>query len=202
VALGFLTPAYPFYTPRDFDQRARAILNVYPVEGGAEPEAREHAEHEVLLLSDIANESVSPLTRMEHKLVAWSSFVIVPLFALANAGVDFRGTSITEAITNRVALGVAAGLVIGKIVGISAASYGAVRFNLGRLPVGTTWRHIFGLSSVAGIGFTVSLFVAGLAFDDRGLADLAKVGIFSGSLIAGIVGSILLSRARPGTSRG
>jgi NhaA family Na+:H+ antiporter len=116
--------------------------------------------------------------------------------------VDFRGTSITEAITNRVALGVAAGLVIGKIVGISAASYGAVRFNLGRLPVGTTWRHIFGLSSVAGIGFTVSLFVAGLAFDDRGLADLAKVGIFSGSLIAGIVGSILLSRARPGTSRG
>jgi len=202
VALGFLTPAYPFYAPRDFDQRARAILNVYPIEDGADPEAQEHADHEVLLLSDIANESVSPLTRMEHKLVAWSSFVIVPLFALANAGVDFRGASITEALTNRVALGVAAGLVIGKIIGISAASYGAVRFNLGRLPVGTTWRHIFGLSAVAGIGFTVSLFVAGLAFDDPGLADLAKVGIFSGSLIAGIVGSILLSRVRPGTSRG
>lgn len=197
VALGFLTPAQPFYTPREFDQRARAILNVYPIEDGTEPEAQEYADHEVLLLSDIVNESVSPLTRMEHRLVTWSSFVIVPLFALANAGVDFRSVSITEALTNRVALGVAAGLVIGKIVGISAASYGAVRFNLGRLPAGTTWRHVFGLSAVAGIGFTVSLFVTGLAFDEPGFADLAKVGIFSGSLIAGIIGSIILSRSRP-----
>jgi NhaA family Na+:H+ antiporter len=89
---------------------------------------------------------------------------------------------------------VAAGLVIGKIVGISAASYGAVRFKLGKLPPGTTWQHVVGLSAVAGIGFTVSLFVAGLAFDEPGLADLAKVGIFSGSLVAGTMGSIILRR--------
>ncbi|HEX6300151.1 MAG TPA: Na+/H+ antiporter NhaA [Acidimicrobiia bacterium] len=194
VALGFLTPARPYYTPPEFDARARAILNAYPVEDGEEPVSQEHADHEVLLLSDIASEAVSPLTRMEHKLVAWSSFIIVPLFALANAGVDFRNVRLSQAITDPVALGVAAGLVIGKIVGISAASYGAVRFKLGKLPPGTNWQHVVGLSAVAGIGFTVSLFVAGLAFDEPGLADLAKVGIFSGSLVAGTIGSIILSR--------
>jgi Na+:H+ antiporter, NhaA family len=133
---------------------------------------------------------------MEHQLVAWSSFVIVPLFALANAGVDFRGVDIIEALTSPVALGVSVGLVVGKIVGISAASYGAVRFKLGKLPPGTTWAHVLGLSAVAGIGFTVSLFVAGLAFADPQFTDLAKVGIFSGSIVAGIAGSIVLSRLK------
>jgi Na+:H+ antiporter, NhaA family len=196
VALGFLTPAYPLYGPRDFDRRARAIIDQYPVEDEDEPEAQEHADHEILLLSEIANESVSPLNRMEHQLVAWSSFVIVPLFALANAGVDFRGVDIIEALTSPVALGVSVGLVVGKIVGISAASYGAVRFKLGKLPPGTTWAHVLGLSAVAGIGFTVSLFVAGLAFADPQFTDLAKVGIFSGSIVAGIAGSIVLSRLK------
>lgn len=194
VALGFLTPARPYYAPPEFDARARAILDEFPIEDLSEPRSQEHSEHEVLLLSDIASEAVSPLSRMEHKLVAWSSFIIVPLFALANAGVDFRSVRLTQAITDRVALGVAAGLVVGKIVGISAASYGAVRFRLGKLPPGTSWQHVVGLSAVAGIGFTVSLFVAGLAFDEAGLADLAKVGIFLGSLVAGTIGSIVLSR--------
>jgi NhaA family Na+:H+ antiporter len=137
---------------------------------------------------------------MEHKLVAWSSFVIVPLFALANAGIDFRSISLSNALASRIALGVAGGLVIGKILGISLASYGAVRFGLGRLPPGTSWSHVLGLSAVAGIGFTVSLFVAGLAFDDPQMADLAKVGIFAGSLVAGVIGTIILSRARPPNS--
>ena len=194
VALGFLTPAYPLYGPRDFDQHARAILDQYPVEDPTDPETQEHADHETLLLAEIANESVSPLNRMEHRLVGWSSFVIVPLFALANAGVDFRNVSITDALSSPVALGVAVGLFLGKIVGISVASYGAVRFKLGRLPPGTTWAHVLGLSAVAGIGFTVSLFVAGLAFADPLLTNLAKVGIFSGSIVSGIVGSIILSR--------
>jgi Na+:H+ antiporter, NhaA family len=196
VALGFLTPAHPLYGARDFDRRARAIIDQYPVEDEDEPEAQEHADHEILLLSEIANESVSPLNRMEHQLVAWSSFVIVPLFALANAGVDFRGVDIIQALTSPVALGVSVGLVVGKIVGISAASYGAVRFKLGKLPPGTTWAHVFGLSAVAGIGFTVSLFVAGLAFADPEFTDLAKVGIFSGSIVAGIAGSIVLGRLK------
>lgn len=194
VALGFLTPARPLYQPREFDERARAILDQYPVGDAGDVEALEHADHEIMLLSEIADEAVSPLSRLEHHLVPWASFGIVPLFALANAGVDFRGVSIIEALTTPVALGVSVGLVVGKVIGISAASYGAVRFGLGRLPPGTTWPHIFGLSAVAGIGFTVALFVAGLAFTDPAITDLAKVGIFSGSIVAGIIGSIALSR--------
>jgi len=196
VALAFLTPAQPLYQPREFDQRARAILDEYSIEDVTDPHVQEHADHEALLLSEIATESVAPLNRMEHRLVVWSSFIIVPIFALANAGVDFRAVSIGGALTSDIALGVAVGLIVGKIVGITAASYGAVRLRLGKLPPGTNWTHVVGLSAVAGIGFTVSLFVAGLAFADPQFADLAKVGIFSGSLVAGIIGSIILSRAR------
>jgi NhaA family Na+:H+ antiporter len=197
VALAFLTPVEPYYEPVEFDERARAILNQYNARDITDLQAQEHANHEALLLSDIAAESVPPLDRMEHKLVNWSGFVIVPLFALANAGVDFRQISFGEALTSNVALGVALGLVLGKIVGISAASYGAVRSGLGKLPPGTSWSHVVGLSAVAGIGFTVSLFVASLAFELPEVADFAKVGIFTGSIIAGIIGSIILSRARP-----
>jgi NhaA family Na+:H+ antiporter len=197
VALGFITPARPYYKPEEFDHRSRAILDQYPLEEAADGRGQEHADHEALLLSDIAAEAVAPLNRMEHKLVTWSSFVIVPIFALANAGVDLRGIGFGEALQSSIALGVAIGLVVGKIVGISLASYGAVRFGLGKLPPRTTWPHVIGLAAVAGIGFTVALFVTGLAFDEPHFADLAKVGIFAGSLVAGVIGTILLRRVRP-----
>jgi NhaA family Na+:H+ antiporter len=197
VALGFLTPATPFYKPSEFDERARAILDQYDPNDITDSQAQEHADHEALLLSDIANESVAPLNRLEHRLVGWSSFVVVPIFALANAGVDFRGSSISDALTTPIALGVSLGLILGKLFGISIASWIAVRIGLGKLPRGTSWNHVLGLAAVAGIGFTVSLFVAGLAFSEPELAELAKVGIFSGSLISGIIGSLLLARARP-----
>ncbi|MEX1134858.1 MAG: Na+/H+ antiporter NhaA [Acidimicrobiia bacterium] len=195
VALGFLTPAHPMYKQADFDSRARSILDQYPIES-EEIEGQEQADHEALLLSKVAAESVSPLTRVEHRLVPWSSFLIVPLFALANAGVDLRGTSIVEALTSPIGLGVALGLVVGKIAGISLFAFAGVRLGLGRLPDGTGWLHLVGLAAVAGIGFTVSLFVAELAFSDRELIDLAKVGIFIGSLAAGLIGAALLTRAK------
>ena len=199
VALGFLTPARPHYKPTEFEERARTILDQYPVKAES-ARAQEHADHEALLLSGITVESVSPLNRMEFRLVGWSSFVIVPLFALANAGIDFRETSISDALSSPVALGVGFGLVLGKILGISLFTIAAVRLGMGRLPTGTTWRHIFGLSAIAGVGFTVSLFIASLAFTDPGLTDLAKVGIFAGSLVAGVLGvAILLSVKRGST---
>jgi NhaA family Na+:H+ antiporter len=200
VALGFLTPARPYYQPREFDRRARAIIDAYPVEDTDDQSSQEHADYEALLLSDIASEAVAPLTRLEHKLVAWSSFVIIPIFALANAGVDFRDVDIGDALTSPVALGVAGGLVVGKFLGISLASFGAVRFGLGKLPPGTSWLHVLGLSAAAGVGFTVALFVAGLAFEDPELTELSKVGIFAGSLISGIIGLVILSRTRPTTT--
>lgn len=195
VALGFLTPARPMYPAAEFDRRARAILDTYPHQPDS-PETREHADHEALLLSEISTEAVSPLSRLENRLQIWSSFVVVPLFALANAGIDFRGVDIIDAMTSTVALGVALGLVVGKTVGITLFTLVAVRTGLGRLPTGTGWSHIVGLAAVGGIGFTVALFVAGLAFGDSALNDLAKVGIFGGSLLAGVIGLAVLSRAR------
>ena len=195
VALGFLTPAQPMYPAEEFDRRARAILDTYPLEPESQ-EARERADHEALLLSDISAEAVAPLSRLEYRLQVWSSFVVIPIFALANAGVDFRGVDVVDAMTSPVALGVAMGLVVGKAIGISLFSFIAVRTGLGRLPEGTGWTHIVGLGVVGGIGFTVALFVASLAFDDPALNDLAKVGIFAGSLVAGGLGAAILSRAK------
>jgi NhaA family Na+:H+ antiporter len=200
VALGLLTPARAYYDRRDFEKRARAIMERLPTDDAESPHPQEHIDHLTLLMSRIAGESVAPISRMEHVLVGWSSFVIIPVFALANAGVDLRGVDMTEALTSPVSLGVGGGLVLGKMVGISAASLATVRLGLGRLPPGTTWRHIVGLAAVAGVGFTVSLFVTGLAFTDPSLGDLAKVGIFAGSLIAGAIGTLVLRRARPATA--
>jgi NhaA family Na+:H+ antiporter len=194
VALGFLTPTHPFYGAREYDEKARATLGSYGNEEQSVME-REHVDHEVLELANITRESVSPLTRLEEGLHPWTSFLIVPLFALANAGVRFVGIDIGEALKDSITIGVALGLVLGKIVGITLAMYLAVRFGVARLPIGSTWSHIRGLAVLGGIGFTVSLFVTGLAFDDPAMADLAKIGIFAGSAVAGVTGYFLLRKA-------
>ena len=193
VALGLLTPAQPMYPPQELDMKVRAVIDQLPDDGGAE--TVEHLEHEAMLVSEIARESVSPLTRVETRLVGWSSFVVVPLFALANAGVDVRGISISEAVISPVGLGVILGLVVGKTVGISLFTLGPSSRH-GHLPHGITRRHLVGLAAVGGIGFTVSLFITGLAFDDPALVDMAKIGVFVGSTVAGLVGAAILSGAK------
>ncbi len=200
VILGFLTPARPMYGVREFDSKARRILDTYPPIADT-AEQREHADHEAILMSEISRESVAPLNRWEHNLTPWVSFVIVPVFALANAGVRFEG-SIVDSLLSPVALGVGLGLVVGKTVGISLFTWGAVRMKLARLPVGATWNHMIGVAATAGIGFTVALFITALAFTDEVITDQAKVGIFAGSLIAGILGVLLLRRSTPSPPMG
>jgi Na+:H+ antiporter, NhaA family len=191
VAVAFLTPAHPFYSSEEFEGKARDILDTFPL--GDSPEDDEKSDYEAELLSSIATESIAPLNRLENRLLPWSSYLIVPLFALANAGVDLRGADVGELATNPVALGVAVGLVVGKTVGISLFAWLAVRVGWGRLPAATTWRHIIGVAALAGIGFTVSLFITNLAFDDPQLTDISKLGIFAGSLLAGILGASILA---------
>ncbi|MEX2422449.1 MAG: Na+/H+ antiporter NhaA [Acidimicrobiia bacterium] len=186
VALGFLTPARPMYGVREFDTRARKILDIFPASADTHAD-RERADHEAFLLAQVSRESIAPLNRWEHTLTPWVSFLVVPLFALANAGVRFEG-SILDHLLSNVALGVGFGLVIGKVVGITAFSWLAVRLGLSRLPAGTDWRQMFGVAATAGIGFTVALFITALAFDDPVLTDAAKVGIFAGSIISGMIG--------------
>ncbi len=191
VALGLMTPARAMYSDEEYQRKATYVLDTFATEPES-PHGHDRIDHEARQLASIANESIAPLNRLEHLLHPWSSFLIVPLFALANAGVQFRGIDLLDALTSPVALGVAVGLLVGKIVGISAFTAVAVRLGLGRLPRHTTWTQIFGLAALAGIGFTVSLFVTGLAFTDPGLTDLAKIGIFAGSGIAGVIGYLIL----------
>ncbi|MGI8795997.1 MAG: Na+/H+ antiporter NhaA [Acidimicrobiia bacterium] len=130
--------------------------------------------------------------RLEHVLHPWTSFLVVPLFALANAGVALGADSIADAATSRVTLGVVLGLVVGKTLGIGAAVATAVRFGLGKLPDGVGGLHVVGAAAVAGIGFTVSLFIAELSFGGSARLTDAKVGILAASLISGIAGALVL----------
>jgi Na+:H+ antiporter, NhaA family len=132
--------------------------------------------------------AISPNERLQEALHPWTSYVIVPLFALANAGVELDSEAIERAVSSPITLGVVLGLVAGKAAGISLSSLLAVRLGLGSLPRGVQPRHLLGAASLAGIGFTVSLFIADLAFSDPALRDEAKLGVLAASVIAAGLG--------------
>ena len=143
-------------------------------------------------------ETVSAAERLAHSLHPWTSFAVVPLFALANAGVPLSQASLAAAVGSPVTLGVAVGLVTGKLVGISGGAWLALRLRIGALPEGVTSRQVVAVAAVAGIGFTVSLFIAGLAYPTTpALQDQARVGILAGSVLAAALGALLLHRSLP-----
>lgn len=140
----------------------------------------------------------SPLHRIEHSLHPWISFLVMPLFAFANAGVRILGNGVA-AITHPVSLGVALGLFIGKPLGIMFFAWASVKTGVAIPPAELSWGKIFGAAWLSGIGFTMSLFIASLAFGDGVLLDMAKIGTMAASLAAGICGSVVLRRG-PGLS--
>ena len=132
---------------------------------------------------------------LQHALHPLSSFAIVPIFALANAGVRIEGDALDAPGANRVVVAVVVGLVAGKLLGILGATWLAVRSGLGRIPEGATWAEVAGVAVVAGIGFTVSLFIAGLAFEGPELEAAAKLGVLGASVAAAALGSLVLAVA-------
>jgi NhaA family Na+:H+ antiporter len=153
------------------------------------------AQQEAIEALERVSEGVqSPLFTMEHKLHGAVAFFIMPLFALANAGVALGG--LFDALSVPVTAGVVLGLVLGKPIGITLFSWVAVRLGLATLPAQTSWRALHGVSWLGGIGFTMSLFIAGLAFADPALLDSAKVGILGASLVAGVVGWGMLKKIK------
>ncbi|MDE0927721.1 MAG: Na+/H+ antiporter NhaA [Acidimicrobiales bacterium] len=143
------------------------------------------------------SETVPVTERLENLLHPLTGFIILPLFALANAGIILSVDSITAAASSGITLGVSLGLVVGKIIGVSVFTLLAVRFGLCSLPAGASSRHVVGIAAMAGIGFTVSLFITGLAFSDPVLQDEAKIGILVASLVAALLGAFILRGARP-----
>lgn len=184
VVLGLMAPAESYQRPHAVSAEARRTADLTM----DDPEPPDADAAQWLRLASLSREAVSPLTRTEHALLPWTSFVIIPLFAFANAGVRLGGEQLADAWASRVTLGVVLGLVIGKVVGISGAAAIAVATRVARLPAGVRMIHIVGASAVAGIGFTVSLFIAELAFDDGSLIAEAKVGILAASILAGLLG--------------
>jgi NhaA family Na+:H+ antiporter len=135
----------------------------------------------------------TPLQTIEHILHPWVAFVIMPLFALANAGIVINSDFFSSVI-NPVSIGVALGLILGKFIGILSFCWIMVKLGLASLPQDTNWKHIIGVALLAGIGFTMSLFISGLAFKNPEFINQAKYGILIASITAGVMGTIVLRR--------
>lgn len=188
VVLGLLTPSQPFHHPSQIQQAVTEQLAASTVVDEVTDESDEGAFLEAARLS---REAISPLARLERALHPWSSFVMLPLFALANAGIVLDATVLSDASQSVISYGVALGLLVGKPVGILVGAAVSVKLLGGALPRGARWTHLGGLGVLGGIGFTVSLFVTGLAFTGSD-AEFAKVAILVASAVAGLSGAALL----------
>ncbi len=196
VALGLLTPVRPFQKPAAVSAEAIRIAEATD-DHPDDPDADAGHWRQLAWLS---REAVSPLSRLEHGLHQWSSFVVLPIFALANAGIVLDAAAFDAATDTPVALAVALGLVVGKTIGLTAGVALAVALGLSRLPQGVRWAHVLGVGALAGIGFTVSLFITGLAYSDPGTIAASKIGVLGGSALAAAIGIALLviaGRRRP-----
>lgn len=145
------------------------------------------------------NDGHEMLPHLEHSLHPWVSFAILPLFAFANAGISLTGVSL-DALLNPVPLGIAAGLFVGKQVGIFGACWLAIKLGLAKLPEGATWMQFYAVTILCGIGFTMSLFIGSLAFEAQGTEYMidVKLGVLVGSLLSAVLGSILISWSQTG----
>jgi NhaA family Na+:H+ antiporter len=140
------------------------------------------------------DDAASPLHRLEHALHPWIAFGVVPLFGFANAGVPLAGATLAT-LAEPLVLGIALGLFIGKQLGIFTAIWGADRLGIARAPVGVSWLQLYGMTLIAGIGFTMSLFIGGLAFDDPALIERVKIGVLAGSVASALAGIAVLLAA-------
>jgi NhaA family Na+:H+ antiporter len=182
-----------------FLNRARALLDRFEESSSREPYSilQDQEQQTAIISLEQECEAVqAPLQKMEHALHNWVSFAIMPLFALANAGVAFSMDALEGAGALPVALGIGVGLLVGKPLGLLGMAWLAVRLGWVSLPAGIGWGHLGALAMLGGVGFTMSLFIATLAFSDSSLLETAKLGILAASLAAGILGFLTLRSIR------
>jgi len=198
VLLAFTIPTKTRINAAEFSARSRRLLEHFDrTETGDLLVLTSKGQQEAIIGLERASERVTaPLLRLEHALHGFSAFVVMPLFAFSNAGVGLNG-SFGGGVTTAVILG----LAVGKPLGITGAALAAVRLRLASLPDGVGWTALHGCAWLGGIGFTMSLFIATLAFGDTPLLEGAKAGILAGSILAGIVGAILVRRATSSATR-
>jgi NhaA family Na+:H+ antiporter len=197
VIVGMMTPARAWFGREGFLEVVGRVVEEVRERGhrGKHEERAAHAERDAFdslkRVKLAEREALPPVVRVQHALHGWVAFGVMPLFALANAGVYVRGLSLTEAHSETVLLGIVFGLVLGKPVGIVLASFIATRVGLCRLPRGVDWKGVTVVGCVAGIGFTVAIFVTGLAFEDAKLLTVAKVAVLAASVVAALAGLLV-----------
>ena len=190
VIAAMAIPSKPKQTPIDFTNHTRNLLDEYD----NYPVATDHMMHEkqkalLLNIKDRIDAVGTPAARLEHDLHLPVALIIIPLFALANAGISIDFSSIGDTIMKPVSLGIIAGLILGKVAGIAGVAWVAVKLGIAKLPEGSSMSQVFGVAFLGGIGFTMSIFVADLAFlGNDTLIFQAKVGILAASLFAGLFG--------------
>ena len=187
VVLGFLTPAVAFYARQETGQTIGEQLSA--VTDSAD---REVSETTVLETSRLAREAASPLTRMEEALHPWSAYFVLPIFALANAGVPLSVDALGSALSGSEGLGIVLGLVVGAPIGGFLLAWGLARLTEARLSDGLDWPAIAGVAPLKGIGFTVAIFISELAFTEQALRDQAKLAILVASVTAAVIGWAVL----------
>jgi Na+:H+ antiporter, NhaA family len=194
VAFGFLVPVTPHRDPSTLPRCGQRLLGditrhlaTFP---GSSPAVTPPAA--VAELHRLTQACRSPLDRMTGRLTGWVVFGVVPVFAFTNAGVPFDLASISDPLQQRVALGVGLGLLVGKVLGVFGSVWVVCRLTLLRMPRGVTTRHLLGLGLCAGVGFTVALFISDLASPDPAVTTAAKGGVLIGSLLAGVLGYLVL----------
>lgn len=195
VLLAMAIPTRVHMNAREYADHVRGVLDEFEASGDVGEhvlmsEAKTTAIEEIERVSE---EAQMPLERMEHNLHPWVSYFIMPVFALANAGVPL-GSGVQQASGNPIAWGVFLGLVVGKPLGIFLMSWLAVRANIGVLPQGVGWRHVLGVGMLGGVGFTMALFIAELALGTGENLVIAKMGIMAASVVAGVLGFMLLRK--------
>ena len=193
VALAAIVPSEPSLQRKGYAATVDALLQDFrlAMDNGDEEKAQTVVEE----IERLSRGTEGPMERLEGIVHPWVSFLVLPLFALANAGIVFTSDTLAEASASPVALGILVALPVGNVAGVLGATWLAVRLGIGRLPTGVTWMQVLGVGMLAGIGFTVAIFVSGIAFDDPALVDQAKTGVFAASLLSGIVGYLFLRLA-------
>ncbi len=198
VLVATIIPSEPRLHRKDYAGVVNDLLRDYRLALASNDD--EQARLLIERIESVSRGTEGPMERLEGIVHPWVSYVILPLFALANAGIVLTSNMLTEAVTSPVTIGVAAGLLAGKALGIFGMTWGAVRLGICHLPSAVSWRHVLGAGFLAGIGFTVSIFVSSIAFTDPLLVDQAKVGIFGASILAGAIGYLVLRVASAPTS--
>ena len=185
VVLGLMTPVVPGrLREQPLDMASRALGELNDLKAGSPEELAGPLKH----LQRAQREVLPPVIRVQMALHPWVAFGVMPLFALANAGVTIDGVDLSLGSAQTVTLGVVLALVLGKPLGVIAASWLAVRMGWCRLPPGVNWASVFLVGLLAGIGFTMSIFIATLAFDDANLLNAANLGVLLASLVAALLG--------------